>query len=223
MIFMKKNLLILFLLPLFFSCVVSKKKYEELEYAKRKSDAKASVLKKDVSNKNKKIVSLNADFASLQSEFNDMKNNMSESNAMKTSEIDALSSRVDGLSDNSAKVTQELASSKLSVSKLNTEILQSQNKIALLQAKLLEAKEMYASKNEVINNKNNSIELLKASHEKELKLSEEKIKEAKLKLVALQSNLQDKKDENSSLLRKINNLKAQISKMTNQLKLYKNM
>lgn len=218
---MKKNLLILFFLPLFFSCVVSKKKYEELEYAKRRSDAKVVVLNKKVDNKDKKIKSLDQKVSSLHAEFNDMKNNMSESNAMKSTEIDALSSRVDGLSNNSAEMTQKLASEQLKVSRYETQKLSYENKIAMLRAKIFEANENTVLKERDVLEKANAIVHMKNKYEISLKEQEYKLIQAKRELVDLKTKIKRQQDKNLNLARIIASNEAEIQKLNNQVKLYK--
>ena len=106
---MKKQIIALSLLPLLlFSCVVSKKKYEELEYAKRRSDAKVVALDKENSKKGKQINQLNSKLDQTLTEYNEMKNIMSESNAMKNTEIDGLSTELMGLASDTTELKVRL-------------------------------------------------------------------------------------------------------------------
>ena len=99
---MNKKLLILSIMPLILvSCVVSKRKYEELDYAKRKSDAQVRKLGKD----NKTLDSkLNRTLA----EYNEMKNSMAESNAQKNVEIDELSSELFSMASDTTSLKEKL-------------------------------------------------------------------------------------------------------------------
>ncbi|PKQ62281.1 hypothetical protein BZG02_13275 [Labilibaculum filiforme] len=106
---MKKQFLVLSMLPLFlFSCVVSKKKYEELEYAKRRSDAKVVALDSENSKKGKYITELNSKLDQTLAEYNEMKNSMSESNAMKNTKIDVLSTELMGLASDTTELQVKL-------------------------------------------------------------------------------------------------------------------
>jgi len=99
---MNKKILILSLLPLALaSCVVSKRKYEELDYAKRKSDAQVRQLGKDNSELDSKLKQTLA-------EYNDMKNSMAESNAQKNVEIDQLSSELFSMASDTTSLKQKL-------------------------------------------------------------------------------------------------------------------
>ncbi len=127
---MNKKVLILSIMPLILvSCVVSKRKYEELDYAKRKSDAQVRKLGKD----NKTLDSkLNKTLA----EYNEMKNSMAESNAQKNVEIDELSSELFSMASDTTSLKQKLhetlgnykfakernAENEAAISKLKTEI-----------------------------------------------------------------------------------------------------
>lgn len=106
---MKSKLLVLTLASLMLSsCVVSKKKYEELEYAKRRSDAKVSALDKENSKKKKQINQLNSKLDQTLAEFNEMKNSMAESNAKKNTEIDELSTELMGLASDTTALKSRL-------------------------------------------------------------------------------------------------------------------
>jgi len=106
---MKIKLLVLGMLSLMFtSCVVSKKKYEELEYAKRRSDAKVLALDKQNSKKKKQINELNSKLDETLSEYNEMKNSMSESNAKKNTQIDELSTELIGIASDTTALKTHL-------------------------------------------------------------------------------------------------------------------
>lgn len=106
---MKNKLLILLSVSVMMSsCVVSKKKYEELEYAKRRSDAKVAALDSENSKKKKQIDQLNNKLDETLAEFNEMKNSMAESNAKKNTEIDELSTELMGLSSDTTALKSRL-------------------------------------------------------------------------------------------------------------------
>lgn len=99
---MNKKLLILSIVPLMLaSCVVSKRKYEELDYAKRKSDAQVRKLGKD----NK---TLDSKLKKTLAEYNDMKNSMAESNAQKNVEIDQLSTELFSMASDTTSLKEKL-------------------------------------------------------------------------------------------------------------------
>jgi len=99
---MNKKILILSLLPLVLaSCVVSKRKYEELDYAKRKSDAQVRQLGQDNSE-------LDSRLKLTLAEFNEMKNSMAESNAQKNMEIDELSTELFSMASDTTSLKQKL-------------------------------------------------------------------------------------------------------------------
>ncbi|MRT94076.1 hypothetical protein [Ancylomarina sp. 16SWW S1-10-2] len=98
---MNKKLLLSIMPLILVSCVVSKRKYEELDYAKRKSDAQVRKLGKD----NKTLDSkLNKTLA----EYNEMKNSMAESNAQKDVEIDELSSDIFSIASDTTSLKLKL-------------------------------------------------------------------------------------------------------------------
>ena len=99
---MNKKLLILSVIPLvLMSCVVSKRKYEELDYAKRKSDAQVRKLGKDNE-------SLDSKLKQTLAEYNDMKNSMAESNAQKNVEIDELNTELFSMASDTTSLKQKL-------------------------------------------------------------------------------------------------------------------
>ena len=99
---MNKRILILSIMPLVLvSCVVSKRKYEELDYAKRKSDAQVRKL----GNEN---TSLDSKLKQTLAEYNDMKNSMAESNAQKNVEIDELSTELFSMASDTTSLKLKL-------------------------------------------------------------------------------------------------------------------
>lgn len=96
---------------------VSKKKYEELSAAKRRSDMKLAEvskenkeLDKELSTKTKEAKNLDNELAKLKEEFNDMKNEMLENNARKSSLIEELNRKLAILSKDNKSATDSLES-----------------------------------------------------------------------------------------------------------------
>ena len=220
---MKKQFLVMLMLPFFLlSCVVSKKKYEELEYAKRRSDSKVVALDKENSKKGKQITQLNSKLDQTLSEYNDMKNSMSESNAMKNTEIDDLSTELMGLSSDTTELKVRLVetldkyNSAMSLNEQNNE------KIAGL---LKQIKELKLESSRLTQD----VKMAKIDAGWEKKKVETEIKKNK-DLVAIQDGDIQKlkveikeRDGKLNWLRKVkDDNEAEIEKLTNQVKLYKN-
>lgn len=219
---MKKQFLVLSILPLFLlSCVVSKKKYEELEYAKRRSDAKVTALDKENSKKGKHITQLSSKLDQTLAEYNDMKNSMSESNAMKNTEIDDLSTELMGLSSDTTELkvrlmeTLDKYNSALNLNEKNNEkissLLQQIDRLKLesgklnkdLKAAIIDADwEKKKVETEIQNKKN-----LETIKDRDIEILKAEIKE---------------KDGKLNWLRKVQiDNEAEIEKLTNQVNLYK--
>lgn len=196
------------------SCVVSKRKYEELDYAKRKSDAQVRKLGKDNSDLDSR---LNKTLA----EYNEMKNSMAESNAQKNVEIDELSSELFSIASDTTSLKEKLhetlgnykyaqernTENELIINDLNNQIKKLKSESARLSKDLsanLKDKEWESKKiegeklklREQIAQKNNQIARVK----KEMKVIEGKI-----------TWLRKVKKQND----------AEIEKLTNQMNLYK--
>lgn len=219
---MKKQYLILLMLPFFlFSCVVSKKKYEELEYAKRRSDAKVVALDSENSKQGKQITQLNSKLDQTLAEYNEMKNSMSESNAKKNTEIDDLSSELMGLASDTTELkvrlleTLDKYNSALNLNEENN--MKISNLLKQIEGLKLESGKLSqdlkaASVEADWEKKKIATEILKNSNlismkDKEIESLKAEIKEKDGKL----SWLRKVKDENE----------AEIEKLTNQVKLYK--
>jgi len=212
---MNKKLLILSIVPLVLaSCVVSKRKYEELDYAKRKSDAKVRKLDKDNS-------ALDSRLKQTLAEYNDMKNSMAESNAQKNVEIDQLSTELFSMASDTTSLKQKLhetlgnykfaqernAENEALISKLKVQVMDLKSETSRL-TKDLDA-----------NLKDKEWESQKVAGEK-LKLKE--------KIVQRDNQLAKVKKEMEVVNGKITWLRkvkkqndAEIERLTNQMNLYK--
>ncbi len=212
---MNKKILILSIMPLVLvSCVVSKRKYEELDYAKRKSDAKVRQLGKD----NEALDSrLNKTLA----EYNEMKNSMAESNAQKNVQIDQLSSELYAVASDTTSLKQKLyetlsdykyaqqrnAANDATIKKLKEEI------------RALELDLSKLTNDLIANTKEKEWESKKVAGEKQ-KL-EEKIAQKDNQLAKIKEEMKEINDKITWLRKvKVEN-EEQIEKLTNQVNLYK--
>ena len=96
-------------------CVVSKKKYDTLTAAKKRSDLRARELskkndeiKQNLKAKTKESNDLSKQLAEFKREYNDIKNQMLESNARKTSVIEDLNRKLSSLSSNNKTAKDSL-------------------------------------------------------------------------------------------------------------------
>lgn len=212
---MNKKLLILSIMPLILvSCVVSKRKYEELDYAKRKSDAQVRKL----GNEN---TSLDSKLKQTLAEYNEIKNSMSESNAQKNVEIDELSSELFSMASDTTSLKEKLhetlgnykfaqernAENEALIMKLN-------DQIKILKA---ESSQLISDLNTSENDK--EWESKKVAGEK-LKL-EEKIAQKDNQLAKLKKDM-EVVNSKIAWLRKVKKQNdVEIEKLTNQMNLYK--
>tara|TARA_R110001583_G_scaffold99175_2_gene244448 strand:+ start:5066 stop:5734 length:669 start_codon:yes stop_codon:yes gene_type:complete len=212
---MNKKLLILSIMPLILvSCVVSKRKYEELDYAKRKSDAQVRKLGKD----NKTLDSkLNKTLA----EYNEMKNSMAESNAQKNVEIDELSSELFSMASDTTSLKEKLhetlgnykfaqernAENEAIITKLNDQV------------KILKAESSQLTTDLNASLKDKEWETKKVAGEK-LKL-EEKIAQKDNQLAKVKKEMEVVNGKILWLRKVKKQNDAEIEKLTNQANLYK--
>lgn len=212
---MNKKLLILSIMPLILvSCVVSKRKYEELDYAKRKSDAQVRKLGKD----NKALdLKLNKTLA----EYNDMKNSMAESNAQKNVEIDELSSELFSMASDTTSLKEKLhetlgnykyaqernAENEATITKLNE------------QAKVLKAESSQLTNDLNASLKDKEWESKKVAGEK-LKF-EEKIAQRDNQIAKVKKEMEVVNGKILWLRKVKKQNDAEIEKLTNQMNLYK--
>ncbi len=219
---MKKKILALSLLPLFlFSCVVSKKKYEELEYAKRRSDAKVVALDKENSKKGKQINQLNSKLDQTLSEYNEMKNSMSESNAMKNTEIDDLSTELMGLASDTTELKVRLLET---LDKYNSALNRNEEnnvQISGLLKQISVLKQESSKLSQDIKTAGVEAEWEKKKVATEARKALDALKQKDDEISTLKSEILEK-DGKLSWLRKVKEQnEAEIEKLTNQVNLYK--
>lgn len=212
---MNKKLLILTIVPLVLaSCVVSKRKYEELGYAKRKSDARVSKLGKD----NK---TLDSKLKQTLAEYNEMKNSMAESNAQKDVEIDELSSDIFSIASDTTNLKQ-----KLDETLGNYKFAQDRNaeNEAIIDKLNDQIKSLKVESSQLTNDLNASLQ------DKEWESKQVAVEKLKLeeKIAQKDNQLSKVKEEmevvNGKILwlRKVKKQNdAEIEKLTNQMNLYK--
>lgn len=219
---MKKKILALSLLPLFlFSCIVSKKKYEELEYAKRRSDAKVVALDKENSKKGKQINQLNSKLDQTLSEYNEMKNSMSESNAMKNTEIDDLSTELMGLASDTTELKVRLLET---LDKYNSALNRNEEnnvQISGLLKQISVLKQESSKLSQDIKTAGVEAEWEKKKVATEARKALDALKQKDDEISTLKSEILEK-DGKLSWLRKVKEQnEAEIEKLTNQVNLYK--
>ncbi|MDQ1771855.1 hypothetical protein GQR60_15560 [Labilibaculum sp. A4] len=219
---MKKQFLVLSMLPFFLlSCVVSKKKYEELEYAKRRSDAKVVALDSENSKKSTQITELNSKLDQTLAEYNEMKNSMSESNAMKNTEIDDLSTELMGLASDTTELKVKLMET---LDKYNSALnLNEENnlKISGLLKQIDELKTESGKLSQDLKTASVEADWEKKKIETETQKNRDLISMKDKEIESLKAEIKEK-DGKLSWLRKVKDEnEAEIEKLTNQVKLYK--
>ncbi|MBN2598548.1 MAG: hypothetical protein JXR82_17350 [Marinifilaceae bacterium] len=219
---MKKQFFVLSMLPFFLlSCVVSKKKYEELEYAKRRSDAKVVALDNENSKKGKCITELNSKLDQTLAEYNEMKNSMSESNAMKNTEIDDLSTELMGLASDTTELKVRLMET---LDKYNSTLnLNEENnvKISGLLKQIDELKLESGKLNQDLKKAGIDADWEKKKLSNEIQKNSDLIVIKNKEIETLKAEIVEK-DGKLSWLRKLKSEnEAEIEKLTNQVKLYK--
>ncbi|MPQ47927.1 hypothetical protein GCQ56_13020 [Marinifilum sp. N1E240] len=219
---MKNKLLVLSLVSLMLSsCVVSKKKYEELEYAKRRSDAKVSALDKENSKKKKQIGDLNSKLDKTLAEFNEMKNSMAESNAMKNSEIDGLSTELMGLASDTTALKTRLDETLEKYNKIINQNSNNESKIADMMKQVQDLKSESAKLSEEIKTAGIEAEWDKKKLKTEKKKTIDAISRKDNEIAELKKQIEER-DGKLSWLRKVKvKNEAEIERLTNQVKLYK--
>ena len=219
---MKKQIFVLSLLPLFlFSCVVSKKKYEELEYAKRRSDAKVVALDKENSKKGKQLNKLNSKLDQTLSEYNEMKNSMSESNAMKNTEIDGLSTELMGLASDTTELKVRLMET---LDKYNSALNRNEKNDVKISGllKQIDVLKLESSKlSQDLKTTAADADWEKKKVATEASKTGDALKQKDNEIESLKSKIVEK-DGKLSWLRKVKGQnEAEIEKLTNQVNLYK--
>lgn len=219
---MKIKLLVLSLASLMLtSCVVSKKKYEELEYAKRRSDAKVTALDKENSKKKKQITQLNSKLDKTLAEYNEMKNSMAESNAKKNTEIDELSTELMGLASDTTALKSRLQET---LGKYNDLINQNSNNegaISDLKKQIQTLKSDSTKLAQDIKAAGVEAEWDKKKLETEKKKSNEAVARKENEISALTKQIKDKDGKLGWLRKEKKRLEEELEFMTNQRNLFK--
>ena len=212
---MNKKLLILSIMPLILvSCVVSKRKYEELDYAKRKSDAQVRKLGKV----NK---TLDSKLDRTLAEYNEMKNSMAESNAQKNVEIDELSSELFSMASDTTSLKEKLHETLGNYKFAQERNTENEARITKLnnQVKVLKAESAQLTTDLSTSVKDKEWESKKIAGEK-LKL-EEKIAQKDNQLAKLKKEMEVVEGKIVWLRKVKKQNDAEIEKLTNQMNLYK--
>ena len=212
---MNKKILILSIMPLILvSCVVSKRKYEELDYAKRKSDAQVRKL----GNEN---TSLDSKLKQTLAEYNEMKNSMAESNAQKNVEIDQLSTELFSMASDTTslklKLHETLGNYKFAQERNaeNEAIINQLNE----QVKNLKAESSRLTQDLSASVKDKEWESKKVAGEK-LKL-EEKIAQKDNQIAKVKKEMEVVNGKITWLRKVKKQNDAEIERLTNQMNLYK--
>lgn len=217
-----KKLLALCIIPLMISsCVVSKKKYERLEFAKRRSDAKVVALDKENSKKKKQIKNLNSKLDLTLAEFNEMKNSMAESNAMKNTEIDELSTELIGLSSDTTALKSRLEETLGKYNRLMTENSNNEKQIAELKKQLSELKLEAGKLSQDLKTAGVNAEWEKKKQATANQKSAEALKAKNEEIAALMEQIKEKDGKLGWIRKEKKKLQEELEFMTNQRNLYK--
>ena len=212
---MNKKILILSILPLMLvSCVVSKRKYEELDYAKRKSDAQVRTLGKN-------NTALDSKLKQTLAEYNDMKNSMAESNAQKNVEIDELSTELFSMASDTTSLKLKLHETLGNYKFAQERNVENEMRINKLndQVKDLKAESSRLTKDLSSSLKDKEWESNKVAGEK-LKL-EEKIAQKDNQIAKVKKEMEVVNGKIVWLRKVKKQNDAEIEKLTNQMNLYK--
>ncbi|MCT4613413.1 MAG: hypothetical protein N4A49_00900, partial [Marinifilaceae bacterium] len=118
------------------SCVVSKKKYDQLSTAKRGVDAKLAEQIATNKENQETINSLNKKVETTTSDFNKLKNEMAENNAAKDDRIAELNSRLANLNADASDLNTKMNKVKFQQSFLERENKENESIISGLKAKI---------------------------------------------------------------------------------------
>jgi chemotaxis protein MotB len=151
-----KSIMIVFLTMtfLFSSCIVSKKKYEEMERLKNK---KIRALKDENKDKEAKIKSLDAKLDKTISEYNDVKNDLLASNAKKTSAIDSLNATIRNLTSDTSLLGEQLRKAISLYEEENEKITKLRKELEEKQKRLSELESMIDRNKAELNRLKNTI------------------------------------------------------------------
>ncbi len=219
---MRNKLILLSLTALLLSsCVVSKKKYEQMAFAKRRSDAKLSALGKENDRNKKSLSDLRSRLEKTLADYNEMKNSMAESNAKKNTEIDELSTELQGLASDTTSLKTRLEETIERYNNLKRENKQNEVTIDNLKRDIKALKsEKYLLSKKV---KATGVEMEWGKK----KLADQKKKTTSLlaekdRKIAELIDAINKRDGKLGWLRKVKaKNEAEIERLNNQVKLYK--
>ncbi|GAB7087139.1 hypothetical protein JCM15579A_12430 [Marinifilum fragile] len=203
------------------SCVVSKKKYEELEYAKRRSDAKVSALDKENSKKKQQITQLNFKLDKTLAEFNEMKNSMAESNAKKNTEIDELSTELMGLASDTTALKSRLEETLSKYNNLINQNSSNEGAISDLKKQIETLKSDSTKLAQDLKAAGVEAEWDKKKLETEKKKSSEAVARKESEVSALMEQIKEKDDKLGWLRKEKKRLEKELEFMTNQRNLFK--
>ncbi|NOR75928.1 MAG: hypothetical protein GQ525_12300 [Draconibacterium sp.] len=210
----KYSLLIFSVILVVFSSCVTKKKYLEMESGRLKAEEHSRQLTEENSAKAARIEALIADFES-------MKNELLESNAIKDSYIDSLTSKIFILNENLNKEQESLQETSFNLDfekQRLTSTLNSKDKtIKSLQLKVEQLNTEVSNVNTVVNQKNFEIGKMKD----QARVLEGKIETGEKNLSELNKELGKVKAETDKLQADLKTKDATISKLENNVKLLK--
>ncbi|MCT4603552.1 MAG: hypothetical protein N4A59_11725 [Marinifilum sp.] len=203
------------------SCVVSKKKYEELEYAKRRSDAKVTALDKENSKKKKQINQLNSKLDKTLAEFNEMKNSMAESNAKKNTEIDELSTELMGLASDTTALKSRLQETLAKYNNLINQNSNNEGAIAELKKQIKTLKSDSTKLAQDLKAAGVEAEWDKKKLETEKQKSNEAVARKEQEIAALMEQIKEKDGKLGWIRKEKKRLEEEVEFLTNQRNLYK--
>ncbi len=203
------------------SCVVSKRKYEEMAFAKRRSDAKLSALGKENDRNKKSLSDLRSRLDKTLADYNEMKNSMAESNAKKNTEIDELSSELQGLASDTTSLKTRLEET---IERYNNLMRENKGNEITIDNLKREIKKL--------NNEKYRLSTKIKSSDAEMQWGKKKLAEQKKKTATLLAEKDrkiaelidaiNKRDGKLGWLRKVKvKNEAEIERLNNQVKLYK--
>ena len=210
----KYSLLFISIILIVFTSCVTKKKYLEMESGRLKAEEHSRQLTEENSAKAARIGALIADFES-------MKNELLESNAIKDSYIDSLTSEIFVLNENLNKEQESLQETSFNLDfekQRLTSTLNSKDKtIKSLQLKVEQLDTEVSNVNTVVNQKNFEIGKMKD----QARVLEGKIETEENNLSELNKELGKVKAETDKLQADLKTKNATISKLENNVKLLK--
>jgi peptidoglycan hydrolase CwlO-like protein len=219
---MTRKLFALSIIPLLItSCVVSKKKYEELEFAKRRSDAKMHALDEENTKKKEEIEDLNSKLNKTLAEYNEMKNSMAESNAQKNSEIDNLSTELIDLASDTTTLKTRLEDTMLKYKDVSKENKRNEAKIKKMSKQLQVLKNEAAKLTSDLKTAKVNLDWNEKKYNKEQSKLMGQLRQKDKEISRLAAMIEEK-DGKLSWLRKVKKQnETEIERLTNKMNLYK--